>query len=485
VRFRSTDLPTVGEVDDGLVTWRTTFVFIGVVAVLVVLVAPPASAAGPVVNVDTGALRGTVDGGVESWKGVPFAAPPVGALRWRAPQPAPSWQGIRDAAAYGNDCMQRPAPSDAAPPGTTPAEDCLYLNVWRPAAAGASKLPVIVWIHGGGFVNGGSSPATYTGAELARQGVVFASFNYRLGRFGTFAHPQLTQENPDDGLLGNYGVLDQIAALEWVQRNIAAFGGDPANVTVMGESAGGMAINTLLTSPRAQGLVGRALIMSGGDAELEPDTLGDVEQIGVRFAENRAIPAGDPQALEKLRALSAQQVGGDLSMEQLFDDQQPRDFASPFVDGTIVVDQRGAYGSGAFTRVPVMIGATSADLGGRDGFMIAGAQQVAGMLADQGVPVYAYRFSYVAEALDHATGAQHASDIPFFLDTERIRYGDKTTERDVRVADTISTYVLNFARTGDPNGPGLPMWPGYERGADQIMDFAPDGMPVPQRDPWG
>ncbi|CAN5667944.1 hypothetical protein BH10ACT9_BH10ACT9_04650 [soil metagenome] len=458
---------------------------IGVVAALVVLVAPPASAAGPVLNVDTGALRGTADGGVESWKGIPFAAPPVGALRWRAPQPAPPWQGIRDAAAYGNDCMQRPAPSDAAPPGTTPAEDCLYLNVWRPAAADAPKLPVIVWIHGGGFVNGGSSPATYTGAELARQGVVFASFNYRLGRFGTFAHPQLTQENPDDGLLGNYGVLDQIAALEWVQRNIAAFGGDPANVTVMGESAGGMAINTLLTSPRAQGLMERALIMSGGDAELQPDTLGDVEQIGVRFAENRAIPAGDPQALEKLRALSAQQVGGDLSMEQLFDDQQPRDFASPFVDGTIVVDQRGAYGRGAFTRVPVMIGATSADLGGRDGFMIAGAQQVAGILADQGVPVYAYRFSYVAESLDQTAGAQHASDIPYFLDTERIRYGDKTTERDARIADTISTYVLNFARTGDPNGPGLPGWPRYDRGADQIMDFAPDGMSVPQRDPWG
>jgi para-nitrobenzyl esterase len=218
------------------------------------------------VTVETGALKGSIEDGVASWKGIPFAAPPVGALRWRAPQPAAAWQGERDATAYGHDCMQVPFPSDAAPLGTPPAEDCLYANVWRPAKAGG-KLPVMVWIYGGGFVNGGASPPTYSGAELAKKGVLFFSFNYRVGRFGTFAHPALTRAHEDGGKLGNYGTMDQIAALEWVKRNIARFGGDPANITLLGESAGGMSVNMLLTSPLAQGLFQRAVVMSGGNGK--------------------------------------------------------------------------------------------------------------------------------------------------------------------------------------------------------------------------
>ncbi|HZF46518.1 MAG TPA: carboxylesterase family protein, partial [Sphingomonadaceae bacterium] len=211
------------------------------------------------VSIETGALAGSLADGVESWKGIPFAAPPVGALRWRAPQQPAPWPGVRQASDYGNDCMQVPFPSDAAPLGTPPAEDCLYANVWKPAGAGGN-LPVIVWIYGGGFVNGGASPPTYAGANLARQGVVFVSFNYRVGRFGTFAHPALTRANEDDGLLGNYGFLDQIAALRWVQRNVAAFGGDPRNVTIVGESAGGMSVHTLVTSPMARGLFAKAVV---------------------------------------------------------------------------------------------------------------------------------------------------------------------------------------------------------------------------------
>ena len=471
------------------------FVRIAGICLLTVLascdVPPSASASEPVVNVDDGSLRGVTEGAVQSWKGIPFAAPPVGELRWRAPQPAAKWDGVRDADQYGSDCMQQPAPSDAAPPGTVPAEDCLYLNVWRPEADAPGKRPVVVWIYGGGFVNGGSSPPTYTGAELARQGVVVASFNYRLGRFGTFAHPQLTRADEDGGLLGNYGIMDQIAALQWVHRNIAAFGGDPDNVTVMGESAGGMSINMLLTSPRARGLMQRAVIMSGGDAdmassagELGAATRADVEQIGVRFAAAQGISPDDPQALATLRGLSAETVRGDLSMQRLFGDQ-PRDFASPFVDGAVVVDPRTAYRAGAFSRVPVMIGATSDDLGGRDGFMVTGAREVAGMLADQGVPVYSYRFSYVADSADHARGAQHASDIPFFLHTERIRLGDDTTSRDAGVGQTASAFVVNFARTGDPNGAGLPTWPRYDRSGDQILDMSTDGSAKAGKDPWG
>lgn len=435
------------------------------------------------IGIDTGQLRGTVNGDVQSWKGIPFAAPPVGALRWRAPQPVAAWPGVRDAAQYGNDCMQLPFPSDAAPLGAEPAEDCLYLNVWRPAEEPLQGLPVVVWIHGGGFVNGGASPASYSGAGLARQGVVVASFNYRLGRFGTFAHPQLTQEDADGGLLGNYGTMDQIAALQWVQRNIAAFGGDPQNVTVMGESAGGMSIHSLLTSPRAQGLMNRAVIMSGGDATVEAASLPDVEQVGVRFAGTQGISADDPAALAQLRALPALRVRGDLNMGALFG-PHPGDFASPFADGRTIVDPTAAYRAGAFDRVPVMVGATSADLGGRDGWMVAGARDVAGLLVEQHVPVFAYRFSYVAGSADGAAGAQHATDVPFFLDTVKVKYADATAE-DVRVGETISAYVLNFARTGDPNGPGLPSWPRYDRTGDQIVDFASSGAAVAQRDPWG
>ena len=172
-----------------------------------------------------------------SFKGIPFAAPPVGDLRWKPPQPVTPWTGVRPATAYGSDCMQLPFPGDAAPLGTPPAEDCLVVNVWRPADA-STKLPVMVWIYGGGFVNGGSSPAVYDGSQFAKRGVVLVSFNYRVGRFGFFAHPALTKESPN-GPLGNYAFLDQIAALKWVQKNIAAFGGDAGNVTIFGESAGG------------------------------------------------------------------------------------------------------------------------------------------------------------------------------------------------------------------------------------------------------
>ncbi len=207
-----------------------------------------AASAGPVATIDSGKVEGKVDDGIASWKGIPFAAPPVGSLRWRAPQAVQPWTGVRQATSHAADCMQLPFPSDAAPLGTKPDEDCLYLNVWKPAAS-QGKLPVLVWIYGGGFVNGGSSPPTYSGAELAKQGVVVISFNYRIGRFGFFALPQLTREAGDKTPLGNYGFMDQIAALQWIKRNAAAFGGDPANVTITGESAGGMSVNALLTSP--------------------------------------------------------------------------------------------------------------------------------------------------------------------------------------------------------------------------------------------
>ena len=435
------------------------------------------------VRVDTGIVEGSAEDAVISWKGIPFAAPPVGPLRWRAPQAAKSWAGVRAAKAYANDCMQMPFPSDAAPLGTPPAEDCLYANVWRPAGA-KSKLPVLFWIYGGGFVNGGSSPPTYSGANLAKQGIVFVSANYRVGRFGTFAHPRLTAADPDHGLLGNYGILDQIAALKWVKRNIAAFGGDPDNVTIIGESAGGMSVHALVTSPLSRGLFAKAVVMSGGPAETGGGpTLADVEKTYVDFAASKGIAADDPKALEKLRAMSAEEITDGLSMIQLFR-PGPHTFAGPFVDGKIVVDQAKAYSSGNFAHVPMLIGATSADSGGKLGFMIAGGRRASARIAAQNNPVWEYRFSYVAESLSQP-GAQHATDIPFFFDTQAIKYGDKTTARDNAVGKLISAYLVNFARTGDPNGAGLPRWPRYTAVDDSLLDFTDAGTAMAQRDPWG
>lgn len=446
-----------------------------------------------VVRIDSGALKGTSEAGILSWKGIPFAAPPLGELRWRAPQPVAAWQGVRDAGNYGNDCMQIPFPSDAAPLGTPPDENCLYANVWRPAGA-ATRLPVIFWLYGGGFVNGGASPPTYSGAELAKQGVLFVSANYRVGRFGTFAHPALTRANADAGLLGNYGYMDQLAALRWVQRNISSFGGDPRNVTIVGESAGGMSVHVLVTSPMTRGLFSKAVVMSGGDGSGMggASALAATEQIGVRFAEKFGIAAADPDAAKKLRALSAEQVTDGLNMMALFRASGAPTFASPFADGKLAMEVGAAYKANAFAHVPMMIGATSADIGGRAGSMIAGARNIETVIAGHGVPVYAYRFSYVAEKMPPAAagapaqdGAAHASDIPFFFNTQAIKYEAGTTARDNAVGRTISTYLVNFAKTGDPNGAGLPLWPRYDRAKDEIMDFARDGRAVPGRDPWG
>jgi para-nitrobenzyl esterase len=391
------------------------------------------------VKISTGSLQGSTAAGVTAYKGIPYAAPPVGNLRWEPPQPAAAWSGVRDATQYGHDCMQLPFPYDAAPLRTTPAEDCLYANVWVPAHH-TGPLPVMVWIYGGGWVNGGSSPAVYDGSQFAKQGIAFVSFNYRLGRFGFFAFPELTKES-QDGMLGNYGYMDQLAALQWVQQNIAAFGGNPDEVTVFGESAGGFAVNALMTSPLAKGLFERAGVESGG-GRVNLNATGvsqgmngrpSAEQLGVAFAASKGITGDGTAALAALRALPAETIVNGMNMAS----GQPTTYPGPMIDGKLVTgDPQTFYTDGQFQHVPMLIGGNSADLGmtrantmeelfapwgadaaqaqavytagypdnvraaaaevGADSVMLEPARFVAQTLSSQGVPAWEYRFSYVA-----------------------------------------------------------------------------------------
>ena len=483
------------------------------------------------VKTSSGPVSGVTADGIESFKGIPFAAPPIGDLRWRAPQPAAHWTTPLKADHFGHDCMQEPFGGDAAPLGTTPSEDCLVLNVWRPAGNHDKKLPVIVWIYGGGFVNGGSSPAVYDGSAFARKDVIMVSFNYRLGRFGFFGFPALTAEDKD-GLLGNYGYMDQIAALKWVQANIAAFGGDPANVTIFGESAGGGSVHMLMTSPLTEGLFAKAIVQSGGgrgnlmgERRLHEDqpNLPSSETLGVALAKANGIEGTDAAALAKLRALPAEVVTNKLSLANMTSDT----YGGPMVDGKIVVDTpQAAYLAGRYNKVPLMIGANSADIGfnfaetkeaafapfgshideakaaydplgnfpveviryfmGMDAMMIEPARFVASALATQGVPSYEYRYAYVADSMqaEWKTGTPHATEIPYVMDTVKAKYGDKLTAVDAKIADQTNSYWANFAKTGNPNGAGLPNWPQYDPKTDVLLDFAPDGTPVAIPDPW-
>ena len=412
----------------------------------------------PQARTASGPVRGTTEAGVDAFKGIPFAAPPVGTLRWQPPQPAKAWTAPRDATRYAADCMQLPFPSDAAPLGTAPAEDCLYANIWRPVGVTAgAKLPVLVWIYGGGFVNGGSSPPTYSGAALARQGIVMVSFNYRGGRFGTFAHPSLVTTPRDV----DFGLLDQLAALRWVKRNVAAFGGDPDAVTIIGESAGGMSVHAMLTSPAAQGLFRAAVIQSGGDGSYKGASVATAEAAATAFARAKGIDGTGPAASAALHALSGEQVVDGLNLATLGQQQgEGRTYSGPVPDGRTFVDSRDAYRAGRFAHVPVMVGATSNDIGGPGGVMLGGARDVAGLLAKQGVPVYYYRFDYVATsaATPDGAGAGHATDIPFFFDTADVKYGAATTKTDRAAATVASRYLVNFVKTGDPNGAGAVPW---------------------------
>ncbi len=499
------------------------------------LVAACAAAAGAqtktaVVRTDAGPVTGIAADGVAAYRGIPFAAPPVGDLRWKAPQPVKPWTTAFAADHYASDCMQKPFGGDAAPLGTPPAEDCLYLNVWTPATRAAGPLPVMVWIYGGGFVNGGSSPSVYDGSGFAKRGVIMVSMNYRIGRFGFFAHPALTAETPN-GPIGNYGFLDQLAALQWVKRNAAAFGGDPSNVTIFGESAGGGSVNALMTSPLAKGLFHKAIVQSGGGRSRGPISMRHIRQpgangtpsaeaIGVAFARKNGVTTDGAEALKALRALPAAAVVNEMNMMA----SQPDTYSGPMIDGVFMVEEaEPAFRAGRQAKVPYMIGANDREFGffsppadraeamfaafgpDKDAAMKAydpdgssKSEAAVQLMSDQAMgeparflarlaapvqPTYAYRFSYVASSLRaKEKGALHATEIPFVFSTVKAKYAAAATPEDVALGAAATDYWVAFARTGNPNGAGRPVWPVYSAAKDEIMDFTTAG-PKPGPDP--
>ena len=486
-----------------------------------------ALAQAPQVTIDSGKLAGSVTDGIAEFKGIPYAAPPLGDLRWRAPQPVAPWTGVRQATVQAHDCLQNAFKDDMAPPILPTSEDCLYLNVLTPAEKPATPLPVVFWIHGGGSVIGGTTPKIYQGEAFVKNGVIFVGIAYRLGRLGYFAHPALTAANAD-GLLGNYGYMDQIAGLKWVQRNIAAFGGDPKNVTIMGESHGGRSVQMLLGTSLAKGLFARAIVESGFGRMYQPQLSAPVgegnpsaEDVGFKFAKSLGVEGTDKAALAKLRSLPAETIIGTVGYALGRDG-----YSGPMIDGKLVpADTPDIYLSGDNLRVPLLMGGNDEDTGtapgateeevystfgpyadqakkiyssyapkdlaalksliGRDRQVLEAARFVNRIFASEGLPVYEFRFSYVAETMrTQWTGAHHASEVPYVFNTLPGEYGaDKVTEHDKQVGVTMLKYWTNFMKTGDPNGPGLPAWPKFTPTGDMLMNFTAAGAPVAMPDP--
>lgn len=466
----------------------------------------------PRATVAQGELVGLQAAGVRVFRGIPYAAPPVGPLRWRPPQPAAAWTGERDAAAPGAICPQAPANGDPGVGPGTPDEDCLTLNVWMPERRDGEgwPRPVMVWIHGGGYNNGSGTAALYDGTNLAERGVVVVTINYRLGRLGFFDHPALAAERAADQPAGNYGVMDQIAALAWVRDNIAAFGGDPDDVTIFGESAGGAAVTQLMIAPGARGLFHKAVVQSGlgrqRSADLTLDRPGrpSAQTLGTMWARGAGLPA-DVTA-EALRAVPAERLL--TPMPSFYSDNL-------IVDGRVLTeDVIEAFAAGRQAPVPMMIGTNSAEFwwirpteqsaygraedglttaehdallaayGGPDNYgahvvsdliFNAPARALARLHAQAGHPTYLYRFDVVAASNPEPSGgATHASERPYVFDNLDT-VGRPMGERDAQAATAMADYWTAFAKAGDPNGEGRPVWPEFGAARDRLLEFTNDG----------
>ncbi|MFM2482000.1 carboxylesterase/lipase family protein [Celerinatantimonas sp. YJH-8] len=464
------------------------------------------------VQIQSGRIEGTVQNGVESFLGIPYARPPLGNLRWQRALSAKSWSGVKKTIQFGPSCMQAIFKYDRDPLPDHYSEDCLTINVLRPAHL-QPRMPVMVWIHGGGFVNGGSASPVYNGESFAKQGIIFVSFNYRLGRFGFFAHPALSSNM----FHGNYGLMDQISALRWVQDNIASFGGDPKNVTLFGESAGGYSIHALLTSHYSRDLFNRVIIQSGGGrlSLTDHNPWSKAIQSGIQFAKNNGITDTSEKGLAQLRQLPAKVLQGDLNLGNMAQEQST--YSGTVIDGKIIAHEPETnYQDRDFSHVPILVGANQYDLGivtqnyssreqvlkqfgdlskqaeqayapsltpedlayriSMQQMMVEPARFIARQFASAGQPVWEYRFAYVAKTnQDKWLGAFHATEIPYVFNTLPSTYGTDLSAQDQAMADLMHQYWVNFAKTGNPNGKGLPRWPQYDRQHDQLMMFSAKG----------
>ena len=470
------------------------------------------------VKVEGGLLQGSVEGGLTIYRGIPYAAPPVGDLRWRAPQPAPKWQGVRDAKEFGRACIQTNAAISNLP---APSEDCLFLNVWTPAKSAKENLPVMYWIHGGGFTAGTPAEKTYDGEWLAQKGVVVVSVGYRLGVMGFLPHPELSKEN-DHRVSGNYGLLDMLEGLKWVQRNIAAFGGDPKKVTIFGESAGSGAVSMLCASPLAKGLFRGAIAESGAsfgpiraDAGTGPGEMLPLAEAVKEGAAWAAKTVGAPSIAE-LRKLPAEKLQAAS--------QRQRGIAGPNADGWVVPgDLYKLYQAGKYNDVPVIVGYNSdegATFGGATsqqayvdgvrerygkfadrilaaypgGDTPAGKRTARNLMRDSSFGVHAWSWArlqtktgkskvffyffdehpeYAADSARAGFGTAHAAELAYVFRQLGGR-GPAPTPKAEALSDTMRTYWTNFAKTGDPNGAKLPAWPPYNDAKPQQLYITAD-----------
>jgi para-nitrobenzyl esterase len=484
-------------------------------------VLPLAAALTQPVRTDAGAVSGVParDGAVTAFKGIPYAAPPVGDLRWRAPQPTAAWQGVRAADKFSTSCVQtivrerKPWTYEFMAHNEI-GEDCLYLNVWTPAKSATDKLPVFFWIHGGGLVEGSTVVPVYDGEQMARKGAVVVTINYRLGVLGFLAHPELTRESGHNAS-GDYGLLDQLAALKWVQKNIAAFGGDPSRVTIAGQSAGSRSVHCLTVSPLAKGLFQRAIAESGsGVRRVTATPLAKAEQDGVKFA-----TAHGAQSLAQLRAQSWQElvavpasgqairfglvVEGHYLPEQIDDaiaDGHLNDV--PFLTGMVTEEgssaanwgtipaadwekqMRARYGdlADAFFRLypaDAQHAGASQKSAARDFLYVSLDQWAANRQKAAKSEVFTYYWSHPEPGPDRDRyGAFHTSEVPYVFNS--LAMSDRPwTADDRKIADTMSAYWVNFAATGNPNGKGLPEWRPFRAGAGTVMELGEHFAPRP------
>lgn len=518
-----------------------------------------ANVTGPVVHVSSGQLRGAMQGSTAVFLGIPYAAAPVGSLRWRDPQPPASWTGVRDATRPGSACFQNQQgigayiqPLAAAYGATfdiipvSSSEDCLFLNLWVPGWPHKPGLPVMVWLHGGSNRIGSGTEESYNGAALASHGVIVVTLNYRLGALGFFAHPELTAESPHHRS-GNYGLLDQIAALQWVQSNIAQFGGDPANVTLFGESAGSIDATTLIASPLAKNLFRRAIAESGPAFGLQPEhDVHYMEPLGVAVGNDAgAKPGSQIEALRKLPPAKIAEIENRLIATQ-FKGYDPN---GSIVDGWVLPQAPAkAFASGAIQKVDLLAGINArefsafriageaaqkksgqpvpkpglgqqitqfanatrplygnwtnlavatyiariilhgtpaADQATNDIVMACPAGAEAALVTSAGQRAFVYRFERSIPGAGQSTlGSFHALEIPYVFGTFQTPTWNwlPFNSTDQKLSSTMQVYWTNFAKSGDPNRPGLPRWPAWSADKEPYLVFSQNGDPVPQND---